>query len=131
MRTGIIVFVITLSLGGVSAFGQNDPYFSSSGTWGQAYSDQWALEKIGFRPKGSGDSPWDVETGESNTIIVAVLDTGLDYFHPDLKKESVWQNPKPFKDKEDPSGLVNDLIGWNYVDNNNNPWDDMHPILLL
>lgn len=117
-----IFIVIVWSVG--ATFAQNDPYYSSSGAWDQDYPDQWALPKIGFTPKGSGKSAWDVETGESQSIIVAVLDTGLDYFHPDLKKSSVWKNSKPYKPKEDPNGLENDLIGWNFVDNTNNPWDD-------
>lgn len=121
-----IVFVV-LSLGclvpGV-VVAQNDPYFSSAGAWNQEHLDQWALGKIGFTKKGSGKSAWDIETGEGQTVIVAVLDSGLDYLHPDLKKSSVWQNPKPFKPKEDPNGVVDDLIGWNFVENMNNPWDD-------
>lgn len=118
------VSVLAFGFGGTAAFGQNDPFYSSSGAWDQDFADQWALEKIGFSQKGSGKSAWDIETGENSSVIVAVLDTGLDYFHPDLKKSSVWQNPEPFKEKEDPNGMVDDLIGWNFVDNNNNPWDD-------
>lgn len=100
----------------------NDPFFSSSGAWGQSFADQWYLARIGFPPKGA--SAWDLETGASRPVIVAVLDTGLDYFHPDIKKSSVWQNPKPYKKDEDPNGLVDDVIGWNFVDHNGNPWDN-------
>ena len=103
---------------------QNDPYYSSKGSWGQSFADQWALPKIGFTPKGAGTSAWDIETGQSHSVIVAVLDTGLDYYHPDLTKDLIWVNPKPKKPKEDPNGYVDDFIGWNFVDQNNNPWDD-------
>lgn len=102
----------------------NDPYLSSSGAWKQAYADQWALAKIGFTPKGSGASAWDIETGEGKPVIVAVLDTGIDFYHPDLKRETIWRNPKPNKKGDDKNGYVNDLIGWNFVDNTNNVWDD-------
>ena len=62
-------FTFALGLTFVSAFGQNDPYFSSQGAWGQSFADQWALTRIGFTPKGSGQSAWDIETGETQPII--------------------------------------------------------------
>jgi subtilisin family serine protease len=102
----------------------NDPYFASTGAWGQAYGDQWALPKMGFTPKGSGKSAWDIETGEQRPVIVAVIDTGIDYYHPDLKPSSIWNNPKPNKPGEDSNKYDNDLIGWNFVENSNNPWDN-------
>lgn len=102
----------------------NDPYFTSSSAWGQQSADQWALTKIGFLPKGSGKSAWDIETGEGKPVIVAVLDSGLDYFHPDLKPGSIWRNPKPAKPGEDKNGYANDLVGWDFVHNSDNPWDD-------
>ncbi|HVF20134.1 MAG TPA: S8 family peptidase [Mycobacteriales bacterium] len=41
--------------------------------------EQWGLDKIGAR------RAWDVETGTSNPVTVAVLDTGVDFGHPDLR----------------------------------------------
>jgi subtilisin family serine protease len=102
----------------------NDPYFASKGAWQQSFGDQWALPRIGFTAKGSGTSAWDVETGEQRPVIVAVIDTGLDYYHPDVKPTSVWRNPKPNKPGQDPNRYDHDIIGWNFVDNSNNPWDN-------
>ena len=102
----------------------NDPFFSSKGAWGQSFGDQWALPRIGFTPKGSGASAWDLETGEGKPVIVAVLDTGLDFFHPDLKRESIWKNPKPNKKGDDPNGYVQDRMGWNFVEEKPGPWDE-------
>jgi thermitase len=45
----------------------NDPY----------YSYQWALSKI------QADEAWDIEKG-SSAIIISIVDTGVDYTHPDL-----------------------------------------------
>jgi subtilisin family serine protease len=106
-----------------TASAPNDPFFVSSGAWGQAFRDQWALPRIGFTPKGSGTSAWDIETGASRPVIVAILDTGLDYLHPDFHPRSVWRNPRPRK-RGDPGGYAEDLVGWNFVEGNNNPWDD-------
>ncbi len=102
----------------------NDPYYASKGAWGQTFGDQWALPRIGFTPKGSGRSAWDIETGDQHPVIVAVIDTGLDFYHPDLKPESIWHNPYPNKPGKDPNHYDHDIIGWNFVDNSNNPWDN-------
>ncbi len=119
---GILSFTCCMAPGSILA--QNDPYFSSKGAWDQSFADQWALPKIGFPPKGSGRSAWDIETGEKQAVIVAVLDTGIDYYHPDLKRESIWINPSPLPASHDPQAMANDFIGWNFVENNNNPWDE-------
>jgi subtilisin family serine protease len=122
LSTACLLTVASLAFAGSGT--PNDPYLSSSGAWKQPFADQWALAKIGFAPRGSGTSAWDIETGEGKPVIVAVLDTGIDFYHPDLKKETIWRNPKPNKKGDDKNGYVNDLIGWNFVENHNNVWDD-------
>lgn len=105
----------------------NDPLYHARGSWGQPYEDQWALKRIGFTPPGSGTSAWDlVKTKATHPVIVAVIDTGLDFFHPDLNRESIWRNQKehPNGIDDDNNGYVDDLIGWNFVDRDNNPWDN-------
>lgn len=124
---GLVAFALIIGL--VSPHAQNpvpnDRFYSSKGAWGQEYNDQWGLRRIGFTPKGAGRSAWDIETGEGKPVIVAVLDSGIDYFHPDLRKASVWRNPREQANgkDDDGNGLVDDLIGWNFVDRSNNPWD--------
>jgi len=110
---------------GAQATGPDDPLYHARGAWGQAHDDQWALKRIGFTRPGQGPSAWDLAAGATHPVIVAVIDTGLDYFHPDLRRESVWRNPSetPNGRDDDGNGYVDDLIGWNFVDGDNNPWD--------
>ncbi len=99
----------------------NDPYFQSKGSWGQDYDDQWGLKHIGYEQL---DDPGRLTEGRKQ-IVVAVIDSGLDYFHRDLGEGAVWINPDEKRNgiDDDDNGYVDDLIGWNFVDQDNNPWD--------
>jgi len=116
-------------LGALAATGAvadpNDPYFASKGSWKQSYDDQWAVKRIGFTALDDPDSAWRIEDGSRHPVIVAVIDTGLDYHHPDLARENLWRNVKEVRNgvDDDGNGYVDDLIGWNFADRNNDPWD--------
>lgn len=103
----------------------NDPYFHSSGSWGQAYSDQWAIKHVGFT--GGKDSAWNIEDGTTNPIVVAVIDTGLDWNHKDINWDNIWTNENEIPDNgidDDDNGYVDDKVGWNFIGNNSKPWDE-------
>ena len=94
----------------------NDPYFSSSGSFGQSYYDMWNLYKMDM------DEAWDIERG-NRSIIIAVIDTGLDYNHEDFSKENLWENEDEIPNNgidDDNNGFVDDIHGWNFASNNNN-----------
>jgi len=74
-------------------------------------ASQWAFKKLGL-PVAPG--------GPLAPVVVAVIDSGLDYAHPHLRPENVWRNPSPGSDPRYPD----DRIGWNFVARSNNPWDD-------
>lgn len=63
----------------------------------------------------------------SNPIVVAVVDSGIDINHEDLKN-NIWTNPFDKLDgiDNDNNGYVDDINGWNFVGQNNNVKDDFY-----
>lgn len=64
--------------------------------------------------------------GGSKDVIVAVIDTGVDYNHLDLRN-NIWINNAEIPDNrkdDDGNGYVDDIYGWDCVGNDNNPIDD-------
>ena len=93
-----------------TAFVPNDP----------RYSDQWGLTQI------SAPSAWNVTHG-SPAIVIAIVDTGLDLNHPDLISK-LWVNPGEIPGNgldDDNDGFVDDVNGWNFVENNLTPQDQI------
>ena len=100
------------------------------------FTELWGLDNAGQSIAGvTGtsdvdiDAPeaWDVTTG-SKDVVVAVVDTGVSYNHPDLAP-NMWTNPGEAGDlstngvDDDGNGLVDDWRGWDWVQNDNDPAD--------
>lgn len=69
-----------------------------------------------------------VNHGQANSkeIVVAVIDTGVDYTHKDLAPY-MWRNSKEIQGNgidDDNNGYVDDIIGWDFVNNDNKPMAD-------
>lgn len=80
---------------------------------------QWGLGDI------DAFNAWDIETGNSE-IVVCVIDTGVDYNHPDLAG-NIWNNPNEIPDNgidDDDNGYVDDYYGWDFINDDNDPIDD-------
>jgi subtilisin family serine protease len=91
------------------------------------FNDQWALANSGQRggKKGADISAtlaWARTTG-SDEVVVAVLDTGVDYNHEDLT-ENMWRRPEKMQPYQDPQlGTIDDENGFNAIDGAD-PMDD-------
>jgi subtilisin family serine protease len=72
----------------------NDPRFPE--LWGLRNIGQGANGNPGGTPGSDIHTPaaWDLSTGSSNTVV-AIIDTGIDYAHPDLAP-NMWSAPSPF-----------------------------------
>ena len=73
----------------------------------------WGLQAI------QAESAWSESQGDG--VIVGISDTGVDSKHPDLV-DSMWTNSKEIPGNgidDDHNGFVDDVHGWNFVDNNN------------
>ena len=89
--------------------------------------DQWALDKI------RAFDAWDKTQGV-DTVLLGVIDTGIDYDHPDLKNK-IYQNPGETgldnfgNDKrsnnidDDNNGFIDDYRGWDFTDRVGFPFD--------
>jgi thermitase len=104
----------------------NDPLFSQL----------WGLTNLGQKDSGGTtgvkgtdvniEKAWDIQTGSKKTIV-AVIDTGVDHNHPDLKG-NMWTNAAELNGKtgvdDDGNGVVDDIYGFNAITGKGDAIDD-------
>lgn len=98
-------------------------------------AQQWALDKI------HAFDAWNITQG-SDTVLLGIIDTGIDYLHPDLKNKikinaGETGTDTNGKDKrfngidDDGNGFIDDYMGWDFVDRVGFPFDSTGGITLL
>jgi subtilisin family serine protease len=98
----------------------NDPQFQV----------EWPLRntgQTGGTPGADIDAvpAWDLETGSSE-VVVAIIDTGTDYNHPDLAP-NIWSNPREIPANgvdDDGNGFIDDVHGYDFANFDGDPMDD-------
>jgi subtilisin family serine protease len=94
------------------------------------FSELWGLHNTGLSG-GSVDADidapeaWDITTGDD--VVIAVIDTGVDYTHEDLSS-NMWVNTNEIPDNgldDDGNGYIDDYRGWNFINETNDPMDDL------
>jgi hypothetical protein len=90
-----------------AAFIPNDPYLI----------EQWPINKMQV------PQAWDIKPGGSPEVVVAVLDSGVDIDHPDLK-DNIYLNSQEIVGDgldNDNNGYIDDYFGWDFVRQDPNP----------
>lgn len=87
------------------------------------FSDLYGLVKI------AAPEAWDKQTG-NNSVVVGIVDTGIDHEHEDLAA-NIWRNTGESGNgresngiDDDNNGFIDDFIGWDFYNRDNNPFDD-------
>lgn len=102
----------------------NDTRFGSM--WGLNNSGQ-SIQGVTGVADADIDAPeaWAITTGSRN-VVVGVIDTGVDYNHPDLLA-NIWTNPGEIAGNnvdDDSNGYVDDVHGYDFANNDADPFDD-------
>ena len=95
-----------------------------------SYGQLWGLNNTGQsggKVDADIDAPegWNFGSGSSSQVV-GIIDTGIDYNHPDLAA-NIWLNAGEVANDgidNDANGYVDDLRGWDFVNNDKDPMDD-------
>ena len=85
---------------------------------------QWALQSLDNEADINCQEGWEAYKADSQggsadgpTVVVAVIDTGVDYNHPDLQSV-MWKNPDEIENNgvdDDGNGIVDDIYGADFT----------------
>ena len=107
----------------------NDYYVSTDGSnwatgaFGQSYPNMWGLQKT--QVFEAWDLFADAQNHPGKDMVVAVIDTGVDFSHADIGANK-WVNSDEIPNNgvdDDGNGYIDDINGWDFVSNDNDPQD--------
>ena len=87
------------------------------------YIHQWGIQATNINELWNAD-----QNNNSERPVIAILDTGVDIEHTDLK-DNIWTNPgeTPDNNDNDNNGFNDDIHGWDFVNQTNEIHDfNMH-----
>ncbi|MBN1593900.1 MAG: S8 family serine peptidase [Candidatus Coatesbacteria bacterium] len=82
-----------------------------------SFDKQWALYEPSRTADINAPTAWYIERGDSTDVVVALISTGVDPNHPDLR-ESLWRNQGELDADgidNDGNGLTDDVFGWSFT----------------
>ena len=94
-----------------------------------SFASLWGMNNTGQDGGTAGAdisavTAWDTSTGDTD-VIVAVIDTGVDYNHEDLQ-DNIWTNPNEIAGNgidDDGNGVIDDVHGYSAIDDDGDPMD--------
>lgn len=110
-----VLFIACIAVPVQAASLPNDPMYLSV---------QWGLHNTSAEGGISAETAWEISTGDDR-VIVALLDSGVDIEHPDIK-DHIWTNPNEIPNNnidDDNNGYVDDVHGWNFILNSSDVTD--------
>ncbi len=99
----------------------NDPYYTNGNLWGM-YGD--ATSPTNAFGSQAGEA-WASGNVGSSSVVVGIIDEGIDYTHPDLAA-NIWTNPGEIAGNgidDDINGYIDDIHGWDFYHNDNTIFD--------
>ena len=81
------------------------------------YNEQYGPQII------QAPAAWDITTGDPS-VVIAVLDTGINFEHEEFQDNAIWVNPGEIPDNgidDDNNGYIDDVVGWDFIDGDNYP----------
>ncbi len=81
------------------------------------YNEQYGPQII------QAPAAWDMTTGDPS-VVIAFIDTGIDFQHEEFQDGAIWINPGEIPDNgidDDNNGFIDDVVGWDFINDDNDP----------